>query len=152
MAEIFPAGTRTLRNLTPKFNYFLVVKPDGLADDIPQKEYFVYRFKVAVSPKDGISSLTKYFTGVTLIECRNLSDTEYATGDFSHPDYLNQNKKPLTFKLRDIPIYFQSNVRVINLEKDPYQYGSKPIISDSNSIIKDDSYYQRVGGAPLINQ
>jgi hypothetical protein len=152
MAEIFPAGTTTLRNLTPKFNYFLVVKPDSLADDIPQKEYFVYRFKVAVSPKDGIKSLKNYFSGVTLIECRNLSDNEYATGNFSHPDYINQNKQPLTFRLSDIPIYLQSNVRVIDLNKDLYQYGSKPIIKDNTASINDDLYYQRVGGAPLINK
>ena len=152
MAEIFPAGTTTLRNLTPKFNYFLVVKPDSLADDIPQKEYFVYRFKVAVSTKDGIKSLKNYFSGVTLIECRSLSDNEYATGIFSHPDYINQNKQPLAFRLRDIPIYFQSNVRVIDLNKDVYQYGSKPIIKDNTSAINDDLYYQRVGGAPLINK
>ena len=151
MAEIFPAGTRTLRNLTPRFNYFLVVKPDGLVDDIPQKEYFVYRFKVSVAAKDGIKSLKDYFSGITLIECRNLSDTEYATGNFSHPDYINQNKQPLTFRLREIPIYFQTNVRTIDLQKDIYQYGSKPIISDSNSAIDDDLYYKRVGGAPLIN-
>lgn len=152
MAEIFPAGTTTIRNLAPKFNYFLVVKPDGLVDDIPQKEYFVYRFKVAVTPKDGVKALKDYFKGITLIECRNLSDIEYATGIFSHPDYINQNKSPLTFKLKEIPIYFQSNVRVIDLEKDPYQYGSKPIIKDKTSFITDDQYYQRVGGAQLSNE
>jgi hypothetical protein len=152
MAEIFPAGTTTIRNLAPKFNYFLVVKPDGLVDDIPQKEYFVYRFKVAVTPKDGIKSLKDYFKGVTLIECRNLSDIEYATGNFSHPDYINQNKSPLTFKLREIPIYFQSSVRVIDLEKDPYQYGSKPIINNNTAYIQDDLYYQRVGGSQLTSE
>jgi hypothetical protein len=151
MAEKYPAGTTSIRNLAPKFNYFLVVKPDSLADDIPQKEYFVYRFKVAVTPKEGVKALTNYFAGVTLIKCNNLSDTEYATGYFTHPDYINQNKNPLKFRLRDIPIYFQSQIRVIDLQKDPYQYGSKPIIKDSTAYINDDAYYQRVGGAPLIN-
>lgn len=151
MAEIFPAGTTTLRNLTPRYNYFLVVKPDSLVDDIPQKEYFVYRFKVSVSSKDGVKSLKDYFTGVDLIECRSLSDTEYATGIFYHPDYINQKKGKLSFKMREIPIYFQSSIRTIDLNKDVYQYGSKPIINDNTASIKDDLYYQRVGGAPLIN-
>jgi hypothetical protein len=152
MAQIFPAGTNSIRNLTPRFYYFLVVKPDGLVDDIPQKEYFVYRFKVPVSDKDGIKELKKYFSGTQLIVCRSLSDIEYATGNFVHPDYINQNKSPLTFKLREIPIYIQSQIRVINLEKDPYQYGSKPIIRDNTSTIKDDLFFKRVGGAPLINE
>ena len=52
MAYKFPAGTKSIRNLTPKFNYFLVVKEDSIADDIPQKEYFVYRFKVALSANE----------------------------------------------------------------------------------------------------
>jgi hypothetical protein len=103
MSTLYPAGTTTIRNLTPRFYYFLVVKPDSLVDDIPQKEYFVYRFKVSTSSKDGINSLKKYFNGVTLIECRALSDVEYATGNFYHPDYKNQNKQPLTFKLKEIP-------------------------------------------------
>jgi hypothetical protein len=150
MAEIFPAGTTTIRNLAPRFNYFLVVKPDSLADDIPQKEYFVYRFKVSVTPKEGIKSLKKYFAGVTLIECRSLTDEEYATGNFQHPDYINQNKSPLTFRLRDIPIYFQSQIRIIDLQKDPYQYGSKPIIKTKTSSINDNDYYKRVGGSIII--
>ncbi len=46
MAEIYPAGTESIRNLTPTFIYFLVVKGDPLSAGIPQKEYFVYRYKV----------------------------------------------------------------------------------------------------------
>ncbi len=142
MAEIYPAGTESIRNLTPTFNYFLVVKGDSLADDIPQKEYFVYRFKVPVNKKDGISQLKRYFkfvTGSPVYECRELSDLEYATGDFYHPDYTNSSKQPLRFKMREIPIYIQSQIRVIDLEKDPYQYGSKPIIRDKTSVILDNN-------------
>ena len=139
MAEVYPAGTTTIRNLTPRYNYFLVVKPDSLVDDIPQKEYFVYRFKVSVSSGDGIRYLKDYFVGVSLIECRSLSDVEYATGNFQHPDYTNSNMSPLTFKMRDIPIYLQSSVGIIDLNKDPYQYGSKPIINDSTSVILDNN-------------
>ncbi len=139
MAEVYPAGTTTIRNLTPRYNYFLVVKPDSLVDDIPQKEYFVYRYKVSVSSSDGIMSLKNYFVGVDLIECRALSDIEYATGNFQHPDYTNSNMTPLTFKLRDIPIYSQSTIGKIDLSKDPYQYGSKPIITDSTSVILDNN-------------
>jgi hypothetical protein len=139
MAEIYPAGTTTIRNLTPRYKYFLVVKPDTLVDDIPQKEYFGYRYKVTVSSDAGIKSLSDYFVGENLIECRELSDIEYATGNFQHPDYNNSNMKPLTFKLRDIPIYLQSQIGVIDLNKDPYQYGSKPIIDDSTSVILDNN-------------
>jgi hypothetical protein len=139
MAKNFPAGTNSIRNLAPKFSYFLVVKSDSIADDIPQKEYFVYRFKVAVTSGDGIKSLKKYFKdngNPTIYQCSELNDLEYATGTFNHPDYLNGNKKPLSFKLREIPIYLQSQIRIINLEKDPYQYGSDPIIKDNTSFIK----------------
>jgi hypothetical protein len=140
MAELYPAGTESIRNLNPTFNYFLVVKSDSLADDIPQKEYFVYRFIVPVNKNDGISQLKRYFKFVetsTVYECRELTDLEYATGDFYHPDYKNSNKQPLRFKMREIPIYLQSKIRVIDLEKDPYQYGSKPIIRDKTSAILD---------------
>jgi hypothetical protein len=142
MAEIYPAGTESIRNLTPTFNYFLVVKGDSLVDDIPQKEYFVYRFKVPVNKKDGVSQLKKYFKFVDtsiVYECRELTDLEYATGDFYHPDYKNSVKQPLKFKMREIPIYIQSVIRVIDLEKDPYQYGSKPIIRDKTSVILDNN-------------
>lgn len=140
MAEIYPPGTQSIRNLNQTFNYFLVVKGDSLVDDIPQKEYFVYRFKVPVNKKDGTSQLKKYFKFVdssVVYECRELSDLEYATGDFYHPDYKNSNKQPLRFKMREIPIYIQSEIRVIDLEKDPYQYGSKPIIRNKTAAILD---------------
>ena len=138
MADTFPAGTESIRNLTPKFSYFLVVKGDSIADDIPQKEYFVYRFIVALSAKDGISELKKYFKftmNSQVFTCNELSDIEYATGNFYHPDYKNSRKEPLAFKLKDIPIYMQAVIRVIDLNKDPYQYGSKPIIKDNTSVI-----------------
>lgn len=152
MAKNFPAGTTTIRNLTPRFSYFLVVKPDSLVDDIPQKEYFVYRFKVPVSGKDGVKNLKKYFSGVTLEVCRALDDVEYSTGTFSHPEYLNQNKKPLTFQLKEIPIYFQSTIGIIDLEKDPYQYGSKPIIKNKTNSILESSVIQRKNGNLLIEE
>lgn len=138
MADIFPAGTESIRNLTPKFNYFLVVKEDSVADDIPQKGYFVYRFKVALSAKDGISELMKYFKftlNSQVFTCRELSDIEYAIGDFYHPDYKNGKKEPLSFKLKEILIYMQSEIRVIDFNKDLYQYGSKPQIKDNTSVI-----------------
>ena len=128
MAEIYPAGTTTIRNLEPRFSYFLVVKPDSLADDIPQKEYFVYKFKVSVTAKAGLKSLKSYFSPVELIECRELSDLSYSTEDFLHPDYINQNREPLRFKMYEIPIYSQSQIQVIDLNKDPYALGSKPPI------------------------
>ena len=90
-------------------------------DDIPQKEYCVYRFKVPINKKDGISQLNNYFKSTDpsiVYECRELSDIEYATGNFFHPDYKNSMKQPLRFKMREIPIYLQSQIRVIDLEKE----------------------------------
>jgi len=138
MAENYPAGTESIRNLTPTYIYFLVVKGDSIADDIPQKEYFVYRFIVSVSEKDGISQLTKYLQSIgqsDIIVCRSVGDIEYATGKFDHPEYKNSNKGPLQFNLREIPIYIQAKIRTIDFEKDLYQYGSKPIIRDNTSVI-----------------
>jgi len=146
MTPKYPAGTSTIRNLAPRFNYFLVVKPETLVKDVPQIEYFVYRYKSSVSSKDGISALKKYFTGITLTTCKELSDTEYATGIFLHPHYLNNKREPLNFKLKEIPIYNQSQIRVIDLTKDLYQYGSVPIIKDSTASILEYSQPQRVKG------
>jgi hypothetical protein len=140
MAEIYPAGTESIRNLTPTFSYFLVVKGDALSVGIPQKEFFVYRYKVPVSKKDGVAQLVSYFNSLgdsTISECREVPDLEYATGIFTHPEYTTINRQPLKFKMRDIPIYSQSQIRVIDLEKDPYQYGSKPIIKDNTAVIID---------------
>lgn len=144
----YPAGTTTIRNLTTKYNYFLVVKPDDLADDIPQIEYFVYRFMVSISAKDGIKSLKEYFKGTELLICRELSDTDYATGEFEHPHYLNQLREPLTLRLKDIPIYFQTKPRTINLNTDLYTYGTKPIIKGGTSSIEYTSS-TRTGGNPI---
>ena len=146
MAEIYPAGTTTIRNLQETFIYFLVVKPDSLADDIPQKEYFCYRFIVPVTSKAGIKALKTYFSGITLDECRALEDTEYSSGTFSHPMYTNSRNLALQFPLKDIPIYIQQNIRTIDLEKDKYQMGSKPIIRENTSAILPDTYSQRRGG------
>ena len=146
MAEIYPAGTTTIRNLQETFIYFLVVKPDSLADDIPQKEYFCYRFAVPVTSKAGIKALKTYFSGITLDECRALEDTEYSSGTFSHPMYTNSRNLPLQFPLKDIPIYIQQNIRTIDLGKDKYQMGSKPIIRENTSAILPDTYTQRRGG------
>ena len=151
MAKLFPAGTSTIRSLKERFSYFLIVKPDGLADDIPQKEYFVYRFKVPVSLNDGISSLKKYFIPVVPTECKGLTDIEYATGFFSHPDYINQKKSPLKIKYKEIPIYIQKDIRTIDLTKDLYQIGSKPIILDETQFISESTVGQRRGGGPNIN-
>jgi hypothetical protein len=84
--------------------------------------------------------------------CKALDDVEYSTGTFSHPEYLNQNKKPLTFQLKEIPIYFQSTIGIIDLEKDPYQYGSKPIIKNKTNSILESSVIQRKNGNLLIEE
>jgi len=136
MRKNYPAETQSIRNLKDTFSYFLVVKETPSHSDIPHKEYFVYRFIVPVSDTDGINQLIKYFKNNNLGEvllCRSVSDNEYATGDFSHPTYKNSNRSPLKIKMRDIPIYMQKKIRVIDLNKDLYQYGSKPIFLSKNN-------------------
>lgn len=145
MGNNYPAGTSTIRNTEKKYNYFLVVKPDDMVDNIPQKEYFVYRFKVALTEKGGINELKKFFSPTILITCSALTDVEYATGNFQHPEYTNQNRQPLTVKLKEIPIYIQTNIRKIDLNKDLYQIGSVPIVIDKTGYIPDTSSTQRRG-------
>ena len=164
MGIIYPAGTQSIRNLKATFSYFLVVKEDSIANDIPQSEYFVYRFLVPVTDKDGINQLNTYFkkenSGKVSI-CREVSDNEYATGDFSHPTYKNSNRLPLKIKMRDIPIYIQEKIRIIDLNKDLYQYGSNPIFVSKNNYntVEYSQYYNPIldpidaigiGGAKLI--
>jgi hypothetical protein len=130
MAEIYPGGTTTIRNLEQRFKYFLVIKKSDTPNrGVKQKEYFVYKFKVSVVAKAGINFLKNHFSSSSLVECRELSDLAYSTEDFEHPDYISQNKAPLRFKMYEIPIYFQTRIHVIDLEKDLYTIGSKPPIN-----------------------
>jgi hypothetical protein len=145
MINNYPAGTRTIRNRERRYYYFLVIKPDDIVDDIPQKEYFVYRFKVSLSEKNGIKDLKKAFSPTILSKCIALTDIQYATGNFEHPDYTNQNRTPLTVKLKEIPIYLQTDIRKIDINKDVYQMGSTPIIIDDTGYVPDFSSYQRRG-------
>ena len=149
MAIKYPANTRTIRSLTLRYHYFLVVKPDSLVDDIPQSEYFVYRFRVSVSEKIGVDDIKSYFKGTELEICRAMSDTEYATGIFLHPYYKNNNREPLSFAMNEIPIYNRTAIGVIDLEKDPYKYGSKPIIIDNTASILRTSNPQRANGKKI---
>lgn len=135
MAIQYPAGTTTIRNLENKYYYFLVVRPDDLIDDIPQKEYFVYRYKVPASASTGIKNLRKYFSTIQLTTCIQLSDNEYATGKFQHPTYTNQKNLPLEINYREIPIYKQSTPGKIDLNKDVYSLGSTPIITNETQVI-----------------
>lgn len=143
---VLPAGTTTVRNSEPTFSYFLIVKPEALVSDIRTKEYFVYRFIVPVSSKDGIKQFKEYFKGITLNRCEALTDVEYATGTYKSEKYQDSNMNPLEFKLKEIPIYFQGKIRVIDLAKDLYSYGSKPIIKDKTSFVDTSTVNQRRGG------
>jgi len=143
---VLPAGTRTVRSKEPVFSYFLIAKPEALVSDIKTKEYFVYRFIVPISSKDGINQFKKYFSGVTLDKCQPLTDVEYATGSYQSEKYQDSNMNPLTFKLKEIPIYFQSKIRIIDLAKDLYSYGSKPIIKDETAFVDTSTVNQRRGG------
>lgn len=145
MINNFPAGTKTIRNREKRYYYFLVVKPDDIVDDIPQKEYFVYRFKVSLSEKNGIKDLKKAFSPTVLITCIALTDIQYATGNFEHPRYTNQNRTPLTVKYKEIPIYLQTDIRKIDINKDVYQMGSIPIITEDTGYVPDFSSVQRRG-------
>lgn len=144
--RILPAGTRTVRSREETFSYFLVAKPEALVSDIKTKEYFVYRFIVPVSSRDGIKQMKSYFSGITLDKCQALTDVEYATGNYQSEKYQDSNMNPLTFKLKEIPIYFQKNIRVIDLSKDIYSYGSKPIIKDETAFVDTNTVNQRRGG------
>jgi hypothetical protein len=146
MAADYPAGTNTIRNLEEKFIYFLVVKFEDLTIDVPQKEYFVYRFIVPVTSKRGKKELKKYLEGSKIEECREISDIEYASGLFDHPEYKTSEKTPLQFPLKNIPIYIQSKINRIDFQKDEYKMGSKPIIRDETSAILPDNFTQRRGG------
>jgi len=147
----FPANTESIRNLEQRYLYFLVVKFQELDFDVPQKKYFVYRFIVPVSSKRGERYIRSYFKGEKLQVCQSISDIEYASGIFTHPEYKRENKTPLRFPLKDIPIYIQTKINRIDLEKDVYQMGSKPIIRDKTSVILPDSFNQRRGGNIIID-
>ena len=144
--SILPAGTRTVRSREETFSYFLITKPEALVSDIRTKEYFVYRFIVPVSSKDGIKQIKSYFSETTLDKWQALTDVEYATGTYQSEKYQNSKLSPLAFKIKEIPIYFQKNIRVIDLAKDLYYYGSKPIIKDKTPFVNTDTVNQRRGG------
>ena len=95
--------------------------------------------------KNGIKDLKKAFSPTILSKCIALTDIQYATGNFEHPDYTNQNRTPLTVKLKEIPIYLQTDIRKIDINKDVYQMGSTPIIIDDTGYVPDFSSYQRRG-------
>ena len=140
---VLPARATTIRNTEPTFSYFLVVKPEALVSDIRTKEYFVYRFIVPVSSKDGIKQFKEYFKGTTINRCEALTDVEYATGTYKSEKYQDSNMNPLEFKLKEIPIYFQKKIRVIDLANDLYSYGSKPIIKNNTSFVDTYTVNQR---------
>jgi len=146
MPTNYPAGTTTIRNLEEKFLYFLLIKNEDLSLDLPQKEYFVYRFIVPVSSKRGKKELMEYFNYSVIESCRAISDIEYASGTFEHPEYKKSDNTPLTFPLKEIPIYIQTKINRIDIEKDEYKMGSKPIIRDKTSVILPDNFDQRRGG------
>lgn len=100
----YPANTSIIKNLTPRYNYFLIIKKNNLINNIFLVEYFVYKFNISISKEKGIKNIKKQFLETDIIECHPLSDTEYETGLFIHPYYKNQNKEPLKFKLKEIPL------------------------------------------------
>lgn len=157
MSSKYPANTQTIRNLKETFIYFLVVKEEEISNDIPQSEYFIYRFIVPVSASDGKKQLNNYLSKNTegkVSVCREVSYNEYAVGDFPHPTYKNNQRLPLKIKMRDLPIYLQSSIRVIDFNKDKYQYGSKPIYLDGTGFnsevpvknVLDTEFVTRAGG------
>ena len=134
MGTNYPPGTQSIRNLKDTFIYFLTVREDSIINDIPQVEYFIYRFIVPVSAKDGIKQLREYYSKTNptkIYECREVQYNEYAVGNFLHPSYKNDSRSPLKIKMREIPIYIQNKIRVIDFNTDKYQYGSKPIFIES---------------------
>ena len=117
MSDIFPAGTRTIRNLEPRYSYFLVVKPaTRLLSDLPLSEYFIFKYKVSVSEKRGISDIKGHFPGESIDTIKALNDTEYSTGKFEHPRYKNQVQIPLSFPYKSLMVYEQVNIGKIQIQ------------------------------------
>jgi hypothetical protein len=129
MAKIFPAGTRTVRNLEPRFTYFLVVKTaTRILTDLPLKEYFIYKYKVPVSERRGKNEITTHFSGENIESIIAINDTEYSTGKFSHPRYTNQNETPLSFPYKDLLVYDQENIGKVEIKRRiPSVGGSAPL-------------------------
>ena len=129
MAKIFPAGTRTVRNLEPRFYYFLVVKPaTRLLSNLPLKEYFIYKYKVPISARRGESEIRSHFSGENIEKILALNETEYSTGKFNHPKYTNQDEVPISFPYKDLLIYEQNNIGKVEIKnKIPSVGGKAPL-------------------------
>ena len=115
-ANLYPSGTTTIRNLTPRYTYFLVVRntPKSLTD-LPLIDYFIYQYIVSVSADRGISDLTTSGT----ISVVALSDLVYSSGSFIHPKYTNQTDSSLQIPYIEILIRQQTTIGVVDTTGSP---------------------------------
>lgn len=75
---------------------------------IPSGDEKLYSFLVVrmLNPTSAVDCATQL--GMKHTNVYGLSQTDYETGSFQHPIYLNQNNEPLTFRYVDIPVIVQT--------------------------------------------
>ena len=75
---------------------------------IPSGDEKLYSFLVVrmLNPTSAVDCATQL--GMKHTNVYGLTQTQYETGSFQHPIYLNQNNEPLTFRYVDIPVIVQT--------------------------------------------
>jgi hypothetical protein len=75
---------------------------------IPEGDEKLYSFVVVRTLSPITSSECAVQLGMKQNNVYGISQTEYETGSFQHPIYLNQNNQPLVFRYRDVPVIVQT--------------------------------------------
>ena len=75
---------------------------------IPTGDEKLYSFLVVRMLNPTTSSDCAMQLGMKQVNVRGITQTEYETGSFQHPVYLNQNNEPLTFRYLEVPVILQT--------------------------------------------
>lgn len=75
---------------------------------IPRGDEKLYSFAVVIPLEPMTVSDCAFQLGVLAKNVRGLSRTEYETGTFTHPVYINQNRSPLVFRYAEVPVVIQT--------------------------------------------
>ena len=75
---------------------------------IPTGDEKLYSFLVVRMLNPTTSSDCAMQLGMKQSNVRGITQTEYETGSFQHPVYLNQNNEPLTFRYLEVPVIIQT--------------------------------------------
>jgi hypothetical protein len=75
---------------------------------IPTGDEKLYSFLVVRMLNPTTSSDCAIQLGMKQANVRGITQTEYETGSFQHPVYLNQNNEPLTFRYLEVPVILQT--------------------------------------------